>query len=377
MTRSTDSRGRWAPAPRSRTARRAEIEGRSFTRAGERGPLAALIEHATRAQARGGHRERSDGTMQRITGPAGGSKVAGSNATLSWRTPIPDLIDAEGFVTGTPAYTRESEVLTLRTAAQRSSVCLAMGAHLIEIPEGELSSDARGEPVLADLPAGFDVIRPAQFSQVELTGTGSDAEGDITAGASPIHRAEIDRASTAQIACRFEIGRGELREHGADRIEAQLMQAIAAGIGPALDKVLLDGIAAAVAPEVGDDLFAVHSICQRRGVRWSELSAAIGDHIPDIADAGARGGLSVASGELRIGGVRAEHAGNGRPTIVGVFDRAAIAVSPEIELLVERHGVAGGLSVTAWLDAFPLTPDPKYFARLGAWNTELYGPAPT
>lgn len=329
-----------------------QLRGKTFTRATADRPLAALIEHALRAQAKGGH-HRSDGTFART----GGNGIAGANAAIGWRTMLPALIDADGFVTGLPAYTRASETIDLRTATLRSSVALSYGAQLIEIPPGELATDAQGEPVLADQSAGFDLVKPAPFTVLSLTGTGTDAEGTVTAAAEPIARAAIDRGATEQLAVRFEIPRSTLREHGADRIEAQLLAAIAAGAGQALDGVLLRALATATGDGTIDGAAVVNAIAGRTGTRWADLKAIIGQNstTPDVD-----------GDKLLIGGVHAEHSAGAAHTIAGVWNRCAVAVSPDVEILAERHGVAGGLTVTAWLDAQALVPDAAYFEEIGA-----------
>jgi hypothetical protein len=315
-------------------------------------PLADLLEYAQRAQAKGGH-HRSDGTF---VPAAGGNRIAGANATLGMRTLLPDVIDADGRPTGLPAYTRASDVIDLGTAMIRSSVALSMGATLIELPEGVLRTDPNGEPVLAEHPGGFDVVSPAPFTALALTGSGTDAEAEVATSAMPIRRAEIDRANTEQLAVRFAIPRSALRDYGHERIEAQLLASIAAGAGQALDGLLLRALAQATGDGVVQGAEVVHAIAGRTGVRFAELGAIIGQNsaTPDLAD-----------DRLLIGGVHAEHSAGAAHTIAGVFDRAAIAVSPEIEVLAERHGVDGGLVLTAWLDAQPLIPAPEYFEEVG------------
>lgn len=316
--------------------------------------LAELIRVAGRAMPRGGI-HRADGTF---VPDHRASPIAGANAALSWRNLLPDLIDADGFVTAEPVYSKTSEVATLRTALLQSSVALSFGAHLIELPEPALEADPTGAPVLERQAAGFDVIKPAAFAPVTLSGTGASAEGEVATSTTPIARAAIDRAALEQIAVRIEIPRSELQDHGAEVVESQLLRALMAGAGAALDGVLLRAIAAAC-----DELAATaapHAICARSGVRWNEVAAILGQVSAPIT------GLTVENGELRLGGVRAEHSKGAAHAIVGAWDRAALAVSPEVEILMERHGVSGGLIATAWFDACALVPDPAYFTAITA-----------
>jgi hypothetical protein len=316
-----------------------------------RAHLGALIDHAKRAVARGGRYDAEGNFTPDPTAP----EIAAVNGTVPFSAMLPNMLDDAGFLTAFPAYTRESEVATLRTALLQSSVALSFGAHLIELPEPNLETDPAGLPILAELPAGLDVIRPAAFAPVTLTGTGADAEGELTASTNPIARAVIDRDALEQIAFRVNIGRSELRAHGSDVIEAQLMAAIASGAGAALDGVLLRAIAAAC-----DELTAAaapHAICARSGVRWRELKAAIGQNaiVP-----------TVDADRLLVGGIHAEHTTGAAHAVLGAWDRCGVAVEREMSVLIERHGLDGGLVVTAWFDAQALVPAPAFFAEVVA-----------
>ena len=327
----------------------AAIEGRHMTR-GEpsRAHLAALIEHASRAMRRGGRYDAEGAFIPDPTAP----EIAAVNGVVPLYASLPDLIDAAGFVSVAPEYTRGSERVTVRAALTQSSVCLASGAHLIELPELDVAADPEGMPMLAEKSAGLDVIRPAGFAPVALTGTGADAEGDAPASASPVARALIDRDALEQIAFRVELPRSVLRDFGAELLETHLLAAIVSGAGAALDGVLLRALA--TAPALAADA-APHAICGRAGVRWSELKAVIGQN--SVAP-------TVDADRLLIGGVHAEHTTGAPHTIAGAWGRCAVAVSPEIEVLIERHGVAGGLVLTAWMDAQALIPDPDFFAAV-------------
>lgn len=315
-----------------------------------RAHLAALIDYAKRAVARGGRYDAEGNFTPDPTAP----EIAAVNGTVPFAAMLPNMLDDAGFLTAVPAYTRESGILTIETAVLQSSVCLSFGAHLIQLPEPNLETDRAGLPVLAELPAGLDVIRPAGFAPVVLTGTGADAEGEVTASTNPIARAVIDRDALEQIAFRVQIGRSELRAHGSAVIEAQLLAAIASGAGAALDGVLLRALHAATGDALSADA-APHAICGRSGVRWHELKAVVGQNsiVP-----------TVDADRLLVGGVHAEHTTGAAHAICGAWDRCGVAVEREISVLIERHGIDGGLTVTAWFDAQALVPDPAYFAKI-------------
>jgi len=341
--------GREARPPRDR--KRRSIAGQYFERApgAGGGVLADALRAAQIATHKGGHHRGEEDYV------ADGRRhpFAGINAPIGWRTALPDLIGADGRPSGTPQVTRTDETATLRTATIRSSACLAAGTHLLEIPEGELVDMVDGKPVLDDQLAGFDLIRPAPFAPVELTGD----EGEVALSDSPIARAQIDRAATEQLAVRFEILRSTLRTNGPDRIESQLLRAIPAGLGVALDGLMLRALSAATADASGDPPTVVHEICGRAGLRWAELACIVGQNSWAAETHGTT---------LHVSGIHAEHSAGAPHTIVGAWDRCAIAASPEIEVLIERRDASGKLVVTAWCDAQALVPDASYFEEIGA-----------
>lgn len=292
--------GREARPPKDRKRRQIAGNYNERTASAGGGVLADALRAAQIATHKGGrHRGEEDYVADGRRHP-----FAGVNTPMAWRTALPDLIGQDGRASGTPQVTRTDETATLRTATIRSSACLAAGAHLLEIPEGELVDMVDGKPVLDDQLAGFDVIRPAPFDPVELTGD----EGEVALSASPIARAQIDRAATEQLAVRFEVLRSTLRSHGPERIEAQLMRAIPAGLGVALDGLLLRALSAAPADGTGDPASVVHEICGRTGVRWAELGGVIGQN----SWPGETFGTT-----LHVAGVHAEHSAGAPITIVG------------------------------------------------------------
>jgi hypothetical protein len=135
------------------------------------------------------------------------------------------------------------------------------------------------------------------------------------------------------------------------------MRAIPAGLGVALDGLLLRSLSTATADASADPPSVVHAICGRTGLRWGELACIVGQNSWQAETHGTT---------LHVGGVHAEHSAGAGHTIVGAFDRCALAVSPEVMVLIERRDASGKLVVTAWCDATALIPDPAYFEEIGA-----------
>lgn len=329
---------------------RREIEGRTFTRnrAEAGGDLVALLDAGRRAVARGAGREREDGTF--VT-DANRSPLAGVNGALSLRAMLPELLDSAGRVYRTPLATPAQEQRTLAAAVMENSRVVRAGAKLIEIAEPEFQG-ANPEPMLADVPTRFSVIEPAPFGAVALsattdpvvtdTGFSGDAdEGTLAASVLPVSTAEIDRGALTQRAVRFEIGRSVLRQHNDGEIAAEIMQAIALGLGRAVDAELLGAINAATPAAYTVAAAAAAS------VRFEELRAIVG-----TTGTGAAADL----GNLFVSGVPAEITADMAETLIGAWDRFAVTIEPEISILMERTR-AGALVATCWADFGALVPD--------------------
>lgn len=315
------------------------IEGAKMTRGADRAGLAEVISRAKRATAAGGH-ERSDGTFV-----SRGPGIAGINATIALREMLPEVVGADGRVTRAPVARPSGETMTVRAAAMANSRVVQAGAHLIEMAEAEVAGFG-AEPVLAEHPQEFSTIEAAPIDAVALTGAGADAEGDVTASALPIASATLDRSALTQRAWRVEIPRSALRDRGEDRVAGELMTAVAVGLGRAVDAELMTALDAAAT--VGFDLHAAAA----KGLRMADLRAVIGT--------GAVSGPAVDRGELFVDGIPAELSGDVDATIIGAFERAAVFVQPELELLAERTA-AGGLVMTLWADFQAAVPDAGFF----------------
>ncbi|WP_284266128.1 hypothetical protein [Roseicyclus amphidinii] len=350
---------RTSTAPRR--ARRGDIEGRSFTRVGDPSPLADAIKLARHAQASGG-RERPDGEF---VADKRASQIAGVNASINLRAMLPDLLDGDGRVYQTPAATPAQETRTLREAVMRNSRCVQFGAKLVEIVEGEARAFGAAVPAMVEHPAAFHVIEPADFAPVTLTedaaanavngGAGTRDEGDVSATTVPISTAELDRSGLTQRAVRFTVPRSTLRARNDVQIEAEIMLSLALGLGRAVDAVLLTAI---IASKPAQDLANPFiDEAATLGLRFDEIAA--------IAGPAAFGDVVIDNGRLYLRGVPAELSPDAARGVVGAWDRAAVAIQPEIDVLVERDR-AGALTFTAWADFAPLIPSTAFFWHYAA-----------
>jgi hypothetical protein len=139
------------------------------------------------------------------------------------------------------------------------------------------------------------------------------------------------------------------REHNDGELEAEVMMALALGLGKAVDRELLETIRANDVDTAPGTTFL--EAFAAKGGRADELRCILGTETI---------GAEFVEGALYKNGIPAELSGDVDATICGAFDRAAVAISPEIELLVERTS-AGGLIFTCWADFAALVPDYSWF----------------
>lgn len=319
---------------KTETIRRALV-GKTFTRADGAtvAPLAQLIDTASRQL---GYADHIPAGYTEPTARI--RKLAGTNGTISLRSLLPE-------VTGTPA--RPSMAATMRPAGEamtlgqavlaNSRVAMA-GAHVILLPEPRLIDGTA--PALAEVPSGLRIIRPAPFAEViETLG-----EGEIPAStlADIITEGAVDRAMMKQIGVRIPLPRSAMKDVGEAQLTAEVLASIALGVGSAIDRLLLSALVAATPAAFTPAAAAT------KGIRWQELMALVGT-------SGA--GAAADRGDLFVAGVPAEITPDMAATIVAAYDRFAVIVSPEIDLLVTRVDAAGSVTLTGWFDAQTIIPD--------------------
>jgi hypothetical protein len=260
-------------------------------------------------------------------------KPAAVNGALRMSDFLPEIVTdaARPTQTEVPA----GQTTTIDAAAFLNSRVADAGAHIIRLPEQTLIEGPA--PVLADVPAGLRIVRPAPFSTV--------ADGDdITAStlSDVIAEAKVDRATMPQVGVRIPMPRSALQGIGEAQIVAEITHAITLGVGAAVDRVLLSAIVAA-----GPAPFSFGAVAGA-GLRFGDLRAIIGT-----------GGAGAAAdqGGLFVSGIPAETSGAVPQTVIAAFNRFGVIVSPEIELLAERIDASGGVVLTAWLGVAALVPD--------------------
>jgi len=266
-------------------------------------------------------------------------------------TSLVGLFDKEGRVTHAPAGALAGEVVTLSGALSANSRVAHAGAHII------IRKDASDELQLDKSSGGVAFERrPSRFVNVDAAefATVAAEDADATLIELPISRADITKNWDASImkALRVELNRSDFHNVNADELLSEIMTAVALGVARAADETLLSAIAA-TAP----DAFSLAALASK-DLQLGDLRA--------LAGTSAHGAVVGADGVLRVAGIPAELTPDAAGTIVGAFDRAAVAVGSEVTLIWERVNTSGKLSLSAWLSMLPIIPDADKFWTVSA-----------
>lgn len=255
----------------------------------------------------------------------------------------PRLFDKNGRMISAPIGMPAAEKIALDAAVVAASRVAQAGAHVL-IRDDQLRAIPVGTDkgmAVADVPSTFSTIEPAIFSDVA-----DDADVAVTA-ALPMHRATMDWSTAQGVAVRFEVPRSTQKDNAQELFSDELLLALALGLGRATDRLMLAAVAAATpAP------FSL-AAAAAQGLKAGELRALIGTS--------ANGAEFRADGQLTAAGIAAELTADMAGTLVGAWDRAAIAISNDVHLLAERTAKNGTLAVTAWAHMIPMLPDTSKF----------------
>ena len=271
-------------------------------------------------------------------------KIAGINGTISLRDLLPELLDQDGRVYRVPGADDAGRKETLSLSLARNSRVMEAGAILIPFPVTGETVNASGVIGVREEPSEFVTIEPAQMNALTLDVNG---EGTVNATAIPATSAKLNRETLTQRAVRFSVSRSTQKSKTDEELSAQIMQSLALGIGQAIDEELLTAISGAT--------LNTYSLANAAamGVKFEELRGIVGASAT---------GATTDQGQLFANGVPAEFSPAIASTVIGAFNRSAVAISDEITLLIERTNVNGAMDVTAWLDVQALVPNAaKYF----------------
>lgn len=255
---------------------------------------------------------------------------------------LPSLFDKDGKLIRTPAAKIAATTIPLSAAILNASRVAAAGAHVIVQPEPSraVPTGKTGDVVLQRNATAFRTVSAAHFGIV--------ADGDdVPTAPHPALSAEIDWQSSVSRALRMEFKRTDQRALESGFLHAEIVAAIVMGLARAADEVLLAAIAA-TAPTP----FSLAKVAAQ-GLKFDELRGTVG-----TAGAGA---TVNQDGDLRAAGIPSELTADLAATIVGAWDRAAVAIHEDLPIHFERLNTQGDLVVTAWANLIPLVPDQAKF----------------
>lgn len=279
--------------------------------------------------------------------------------------------DGNGDVTQaikvTPAsvrYLSLNEVLSPRSGAQTTlnaalianSLVVAAGANILRIP-GPITQqpdiDAAGnrrEIRFEEVARHFLVTPAGKFAQV--------ADGDeLTLSDSPYLVASFNDTTAPSYGIGYQLSRQQLKHTFADpdTVLRAVNGAIEKGIARLADSVLLAHLESNAATLADANVTTIAAAAAAKGLRWADLSA--------VAGTSATGVTLDSTGKLRVAGVAAELTDTIESSVIGSFERAAVALDDEVRLTVKRTDNAG-VEVVAWVTASPLVPSNDYFWKL-------------
>lgn len=233
------------------------------------------------------------------------------------------------------------KTVPLAAAIVEKSLIAQAGARIIIVAERPV--ETQGDVIAFYRDSGaFVIVEPSLFAAVS---DGADAANSDL----PFASASIQWDDAPSAAFSTTITRRQQKDFGFN-IDAELLKSIIAGLSREADRVLLSAIAAAAPNE-----FSL-AAAAARGLEFAELRALVGT---------AGNGAAVENGVIYAYGIQAELTPSISETIVGAFNRAAVAIHPKITVAAERLNVHGDVRVTCFANLLGLVPDSSAF-----WTVE-------
>ncbi|RJL09430.1 hypothetical protein [Paracoccus siganidrum] len=265
---------------------------------------------------------------------------------------LPSLLDADGRITVAPASSRSAgDVLTLVDAVASHSRVVQAGAHILAEPQSVAAQTGTGVPAMQQVSVGMQIFSPAPFALVD------DPDADVSPDEAALSdlsdimaEGRIERPEDLRnLGFRVTLTRRQIRDMDEATLMGAIVHSISMGVARAVDAELLAALAAVVdaAETAGQRI----SFAAATGLRFDELRAIVGTS--GIGAAGDRGNLFV-------DGIPAALSGDLAGTLIGAWDRFAVALGGQITLLVKRTSGAGDVEITAWAAMKAVIPDAGY-----------------
>ncbi|RTZ47491.1 hypothetical protein EKL30_00300 [Candidimonas sp. SYP-B2681] len=206
-------------------------------------------------------------------------------------------------------------------------------------------TEDRPSPMVGDIIAYYSDA--GVFRLVEAASFAHIPDGDeVAESAHPFFNSLISMGDSFAYAFRTKVTRKQLRDVGGNSTMDALSSAITLGLANLADRVLL--------AEILRNTPGEYSVAKAasRGLRFHELNALVGT---------AGSGAVVENGKLNVSGIRAELTSASTDTVIGAFNRCAVAIYPIVQVMMERTNLNGDMLVTSWVNMVPLVPDPSAF----------------
>lgn len=299
----------------------------------QQNPIAQAAAEARHALGFREHRTPGFDEPKRIPAPA----VASTSMDLSRALTLGATPDGVYGLNMVPAG--ETTDLDPRSVIEANSRVVQAGARLI-IAHPKPAPNFGGQPVFYHDDALVRSVDPANFQTVV---DGAEA----TLSPLPIHDAAFGWATTPHQAFRAKITRADHRAVGGDQLNEAFMVAVLRGLGELADKLLLQAILAA-APAA-----FTFGAAAARHAKIDELRALVGT---------AGNGAEIAGdGSFRAAGVFAELTAATDKSVVGLFNRAAVAMRPELSVHVKRLNVNGDTELIVFANSQAVLPNAADF----------------
>ncbi|MFV8529404.1 hypothetical protein [Ralstonia pseudosolanacearum] len=303
------------------------------TKTPQQNPIAHAANEARHAMGFHEHFTPGFDEPKRIPAPA----VASTSMDLSRSLKLGDVPEGVYGLNMVPAG--ETTNLDPRSVIEANSRVVTAGARLI-IAHPKPAPTFDGQPVFYRDAALVRSVDPAAFATV--------ADGtDAPLSAMPIHDAAFGWASTPHYAFRTKITRADHRAVGGDQLHDAFMVAILRGLGELADQLLLQSILAATPAAF------TFGAAAARHAKYDELRALVGTL--------GNGAEISGDGSFRAKGVLAELTAATDKTVIGLFNRAAVAIRPELSVHIKRLNVNGDTELIVFANAQSVLPNASDF----------------
>ncbi|SQA57444.1 Uncharacterised protein [Burkholderia cepacia] len=224
-----------------------------------------------------------------------------------------------------------------------NSRVVSAGARLIVAPEKP--APQFGPQSGANHPGFY--TNPSKVRHVEPAAFASVTDGQEAAlSAIPFEDADFSWGDAPNFAFRSKITRAQRRDVAGDQLSDDFMIAIALGLGELMDRLFLAAVLAATPAA-----FTIGALAARHA-KLDEARALVGT-------AGASASWRGDGAFVAAGGIPAELTAATDKTVVGLFNRAAVAVRPELSVHVKRLNVSGDQELIVFGNLQPVIPNPS------------------